>query len=126
MFKPRKNASKRTKNRFREHTLIQDCYRHPVCVREPGDKISESVPGFIGRKCMLFASVEPMSEGNPFPRWMGWIPIDEIKNEFCGQCEVRLGDDDFRWCGENTSTCRECKFEQHDGVASENMKGVAS
>ena len=119
MFKPKKNASKRTKNRFREHTLVEDC------LRASGDKISESIPGFIGRKCMLFSSAEPISEGNPFPRWMGWLPIDEIQNEFCGQCEVRLGDDDFRWCGENTSICRECKFEQHNGVASENMKGAA-
>tara|TARA_Y100001973_G_C5025358_1_gene245264 strand:- start:107 stop:454 length:348 start_codon:yes stop_codon:yes gene_type:complete len=111
MFKAKKNASKRTKNRFREHTLILD-----------GDRVSETVSGFIGRKCILFASIEPTEKGSPFPRWMGWLPIDEIQNEFCGQCEVRLNDDDFRWCGESTSICRECKFEQHNGVASENMK----
>lgn len=78
-FKPNAKASKRTKNRFSEHTII--------CITAEGGLMSEhftrefadNVHGFKGRKCQAFCSTERNSKDPQWPRWFGWLPVDEIE-----------------------------------------------
>ncbi len=78
MFRPNENATKRTKNRFREHTIIPFSEEEgPIGNR--GDEFSETVFGFQGRKCQAFCSVERNPNMVKYPRWFGWIPLDEVE-----------------------------------------------
>lgn len=36
-----------------------------------------------------------------------------VSNRTCEECGVDLNDDDRRWCGNETTICRECKAEQN-------------
>ena len=77
MFKAKANASKRTKNRFREHTLIvgarMEDTNEPVTTIFPFGELK-------GKKCISMQSVEKDSTSPLWsPRWMGWIPLDEIE-----------------------------------------------
>jgi hypothetical protein len=78
MFKPSDKATKRTKNRFREHTIIPFSEEEgPIGNR--GDEFSENVFGFKGRKCQAFCSLERDPKLEKYPRWFGWIPVDEVE-----------------------------------------------
>ena len=76
MFKAKANATKRTKNRFREHTLV-------VGAREAeNNEIVTTTLQFgelKGKKCISMQSVEKDPTFPTSPRWFGWIPIDEIE-----------------------------------------------
>ncbi len=82
-FKPKANASKRTKNRFREHTLIVGARMEET--DEPVTTIFK-FGELRGKECISMQSVEQdpkfetgMGDFHPVPRWMGWIPLDEIE-----------------------------------------------
>jgi len=65
--KPIQAATKRTKNRFREHTLM--------AVQVVG---SIRLGTIDGESCILFESVEKDTINNG-SRWMGWIPASEVE-----------------------------------------------
>ena len=76
MFKARASATKRTKNRFREHTLVLgsqwEASGKPVTtVLKHGE--------LQGRECISMQSEERDPEFGGWPRWAGWIPLDEIE-----------------------------------------------
>ena len=75
-FKPKANASKRTKNRFREHTLIVGARMEGT--EEPVTTIFK-FGELQGRKCISMKSEEKDAKFENSPRWMGWIPLDEIE-----------------------------------------------
>ena len=77
-FKPNANASKRTKNRFREHTIVPVEEFEGFSFAE-GRTLAENVSGFKGRTCKAFCSVERDSKDERYPRWFGWLPVDEIE-----------------------------------------------
>jgi len=77
-FKAKTDATKRTKNRFREHTIV------PVEEFEgfsfADDRtLADNVAGFKGRTCKAFCSEERDSKDERYPRWFGWLPVDEIE-----------------------------------------------
>ena len=37
----------------------------------------------------------------------------------CYQCGVIINDDDTNWCGQDTTVCRECAFENNRGIEHE-------
>ena len=87
MFKAKANASKRTKNRFREHTLIVGARMEDT--NEPVTTIFK-FGELQGKECISMQSLEedtkfvtPEGENDPnwrfVPRWMGWIPLNEIE-----------------------------------------------
>ena len=78
MFRPNENATKRTKNRFREHTIIPFSEEEGP-IGNSGEQFSETVFGFKGRKCQAFCSVERNPNMSQYPRWFGWIPVDEVE-----------------------------------------------
>jgi len=78
MFKPKSSATKRTKNRFREHTIIPFSEEKGI-IAEAFQEFSDTVAGFPGRKCRAFCSVERNPSMPTYPRWFGWIPIDEVE-----------------------------------------------
>ena len=65
--KPIQAATKRTKNRFREHTLM--------AVQVVG---SIRLGTIDGESCILFESVET-NTAHRGSRWMGWIPASEVE-----------------------------------------------
>ena len=71
-FQPTKNATNRTKNRFREHTLVIDSSGEE-------ERRSTKVHGFLGVECILFKSVERDTNRPNSPRWRGWIPASEVQ-----------------------------------------------
>lgn len=78
-FKPNANATKRTKNRFNEHTIIRIADEGGLMSEHFGREFAENVHGFVGRTCRAFCSVERNSKDPKWPRWFGWIPVDEIE-----------------------------------------------
>ena len=77
-FKPNANATKRTKNRFNEHTIIP-AKDDESPVSSQFREFADNVHGFIGRTCQSFCSVERDSKDPRYPRWIGWLPVDEIE-----------------------------------------------
>ena len=71
-YKPSKDATSRTKNRFKEHTLVAG-------FSGGEERISTRVFGLVGTKCILFESVERDTKHVNSPRWMGWIPASEVE-----------------------------------------------
>ena len=71
IYEPGGNASGRTKNRFREHTLT-------TSGAEVNGRKSNRVFGIDGW-CILFESIERDTEHPNLPRWRGWLPLDELK-----------------------------------------------
>lgn len=70
-YEPKSSASGRTKNRFREHTLI-------TSGSEVDGRKSNRVYGIDGW-CVLFESVERDKTHTNLPRWRGWLPLDELR-----------------------------------------------
>lgn len=70
----KKDASRRTKNRFREHTLVF-VERLPLWsdtwIKNENDRV------FVGDS-ILFESVEKDEKGK-FAKWCGWIPASEVE-----------------------------------------------
>ena len=64
--RPKKNAERRTKNRFKEHTLVM--------VRTEKSTICYA----CNTNIILFESVEKDEKGR-FARWTGWIPACEVE-----------------------------------------------
>ena len=77
-FKPNAKATKRTKNRFREHKMIPFSEEEGI-IAEAFHEFSDTVHGFDGRKCRAFCSEERNTAMPDFPRWFGWIPLDEVE-----------------------------------------------
>jgi len=71
-YKPNKDATSRTKNRFKEHTLV---------IGPSGEqgRTSNRVQAFPDVECILFESVERDTKHVNSPRWMGWIPASEVE-----------------------------------------------
>ena len=80
-FKPNAKATKRTKNRFSEHTIISIADEGGLMSEhfDSGSLVSENVHGFNGRKCQAFCSTERNNKDERYPLWFGWIPLDEIE-----------------------------------------------
>ena len=78
-FKPNAKASKRTKNRFSEHTIILISEEDGLMSEHFGREFAENVSGMVGRTCRAFCSVEKNSKDPLWPRRFGWIPVDEIE-----------------------------------------------
>jgi len=78
-FKPNAKATKRTKNRFSEHTIIRIADEGGLMSEHFDREFAENVSGFVGRTCRAFCSVERNNKDPKFPRWFGWIPVDEIE-----------------------------------------------
>ena len=78
-FKPNAKATKRTKNRFSEHTIIRITEEGGLMSEHFTKEFSENVNGFVGRKCQAFCSTERNNKDPRYPRWFGWIPVDEIE-----------------------------------------------
>ena len=76
MFKAKANASKRTKNRFREHTLVVGARMEET--NEPVTTIFK-FGELRGKECISMQSLEEDTKFPTSPRWMGWIPLDEIE-----------------------------------------------
>jgi len=76
MFKAKANASKRTKNRFKEHTLVVGARMEVT-----GEPVTTTLQfgELKGKKCLSMQSVEKDSMFPTSPRWMGWIPLAEIE-----------------------------------------------
>lgn len=77
-FKPNANATKRTKNRFSEHTVIP-LSEETGPMSESFRLFANNVHGFEGRTCQSFCSVERDKKDPRYPRWFGWLPVDEIE-----------------------------------------------
>ena len=77
-FKPNTNATKRTKNRFSEHTIIP-LREEQGPMSKHFREFADNVAGFKGRTCQSFCSVERDSKDERYPRWFGWLPVDEIE-----------------------------------------------
>jgi len=78
-FKPNAKATKRTKNRFSEHTIILISEEGGLMSEHFGSEFAENVSGMVGRTCRAFCSVERDSKDERYPRWFGWLPVDEIE-----------------------------------------------
>jgi len=74
VFKPSKAASVRTKNRFKEHSL-------ELSGNDKEGRRSSAIHGMEGVECILFASKERDKVHRNSPRWMGWIPANEVEKE---------------------------------------------
>jgi hypothetical protein len=72
-YKPSKDATSRTKNRFKEHTLVVESFGGLK------ERTSTRVFGLAGIECILFESVERDTKHVNSPRWMGWIPASEVE-----------------------------------------------
>ena len=79
MFRPNENATKRTKNRFREHTIIPFPEEKGPIANNFLNEFSDIVYGYKGRTCRAFCSVERNPNMTKYPRWFGWIPVDEVE-----------------------------------------------
>jgi hypothetical protein len=80
-FKAKNTATRRTKNRFNEHTLIPISDMGGIVSEVFTREFSDTVHGFKGRMCQAFCSTERNGK-DPHgwvPRWFGWIPVDEIE-----------------------------------------------
>jgi len=78
-FKPNAKATRRTKNRFSEHTIIRIADEGGLMSEHFTKEFSENVSGLIGKTCRAFCSTERDSRDDRYPRWFGWIPVDEIE-----------------------------------------------
>ena len=74
VFKPSKAASVRTKNRFKEHSL-------ELSGNDKEGRRSSAIYGMGGVECILFESKERDKVHCNSPRWMGWIPVNEVERE---------------------------------------------
>lgn len=76
IFKPKSNASKRTKNRFREHTLVLgtqwEANNEPVTTIFKFGELR-------GKECISMQSEERDPHFTAWPRWAGWIPLNELE-----------------------------------------------
>jgi hypothetical protein len=77
-FQPKTSASKRTRNRFKEHTVIPVDQFEGFSFKD-GRELADNVHGFEGRTCKAFCSEERNSKDERYPRWFGWLPVDEIE-----------------------------------------------
>ena len=78
MFKAKASATKRTKNRFREHKMIPFSEEEGI-IAKAFHEFSDTVAGFEGRQRRAFCSEERNPTLPQYPRWFGWIPVDEIE-----------------------------------------------